>query len=121
MKPKDLIAQFDRTGAAVYLAGDPAPLVACYFGEKDGFLWFHLGDAPHWGPRIADLEVFGAAGLGAEENGKLVFYATPFDQAPEIRAGRAADAVEDQRAIMDRETALELLGDHPESAAAKGE
>jgi hypothetical protein len=111
---KDVIERIgllDTAGAVVY-AGAAAPLIACYVGIKAGRLWYHLGDVPHWGPRLEDLETHGTASVHFA--GPPFFYLTGLENTPEIRTGDAINALNEARAMMTRSDVLELLGDPPE-------
>lgn len=110
---KNVIERLDRQGGAVYLGTGTPPMVACWFGEKAGRLWFHLGDAPHWGPPLEDLEAFSDYGITAKDPSKGAFFACTLEEAGELRTGAAMDQVEDQREIMTRDEALAMLGDPP--------
>ena len=113
---KDVIERLNQNGGAVYLQQNSQPVVACWFGEKEDRLWFHLGDKPHWGPLLQDLKQHGDYGLIAKDPNKSNFFACIFEEAFELRFGQALDQVEDQRKIMSRATAIALLGDPPKNS-----
>jgi hypothetical protein len=117
---KILIERLNKSGGAVYRRKGDFPIVACWFGEKAGRLWYHLGDKPHWGPLLKELKEFYDYGISTESG----FFACIFEEAVELRLGESIDHVENQREIMTRDQAIALLGDPPDEGfkepAARG-
>lgn len=107
MTVSEIIKKLNLTGLAVYFPGQP-PALACWAGEKDGRMWFHLGDVTHWGPLVKDLKPAGEIAVMIAEP---MFYACIPEEAPEITPGQALDGIAAQRAIMTRQAVLENLGD----------
>lgn len=114
MKASQIIAQLDRTGGVVYPDGKNAAVFS-YAGIRDGWVWFHRGDYPHWGPREADLQVFSDTSVGRKIDGKIAFFMTSPEDSPEIERGRVMIALDAHRAAMTREQAEAMLGSTPTS------
>lgn len=91
------------------LTDSEKPMVACWVGEKDGHFWFHLGDRPHWGPRMEHLKEYGGYALRTVSG----FMACTIDESG-LKRGEAIDMIDGQRTMMSRDDAIKMLGNPPQ-------